>query len=637
MNTFIKTAIFFIILSTSLGVFSQSRTDNIRRKLDSLSVDMPGLLQPVDLSVDGVTMNDFIRGLAISNNVNVAINGELNDVVENNFSGVKVIDVFVFLCDNHKLDIKVIGNIIVFSHYQEPSAVEKPYSPKKPDIRWDSADSLLSFDLQNDSLIYVSREIVQKTGLNILLAPDIRGRKVNGYIQNVDLMTGVEKLAFMNGLSFEITQDGYAQLSAEKTEKNTSTDNQKNNGKNTNSKQQGAEAGIEIQATGNSNRFNISAQDATISEIVSAAAGTSGNPCIQLTEVKDKITLQMNNVSFDELLPVILSGSSAIYKQTDSIYIIGDKGNQTLRSCRVIQFQHRSVIDLSKSIPEVFKQNITVTEFPELNSLIISGPELALNSFAEFLRDIDKNVPQVLIEVIIIDQQTSHTVKTGINAGIGDAPATTQGQLFPSTDMTLGADAINSILNSLNGFGAINLGRVTQNFYITLSAMESNGQVNIKSTPRLSTLNGTEATMSIGNTEYYLEESNNVIGSQNPQNIITKQYRSVQADFVMTILPIVHGDDQITLNITVEQSDFTGRISPSAPPGKVTRKFTSSIRIKNQEMILLGGLEEKSSDDSGEGTPVLSRIPVIKWMFSSRTKEKSKKRLSVFIRPIIIY
>ena len=143
--------------------------------------------------------------------------------------------------------------------------------------------------------------------------------------------------------------------------------------------------------------------------------------------------------------------------------------------------------------------------------------------------------------------------------------------------------------------------------------------------------------MTLGNTEYYLEESNNVIGSQNPQNIITKQYKSVKADFTLKIKPIISGNEQITLEVKVEQYDFTGRISPQAPPGAVSRNFESLIRVKNEEMILLGGLEAKSLSDAGSGVPFLGRIQILKWIFSYRNRERSATKLNVFIKQVIIY
>ena len=142
--------------------------------------------------------------------------------------------------------------------------------------------------------------------------------------------------------------------------------------------------------------------------------------------------------------------------------------------------------------------------------------------------------------------------------------------------------------------------------------------------------------MNIGNTEYYLEEQSNIIGTQNPQLTTTQTYQSVKADLSVKIRPIVSGDEQITLEIEVQQSDFTERISKFAPPGSVSRNFKSLIRVKNQEMVLLGGLEEKRASDTGSGIPFLSRIPVIKWIFSSRTKENSNSKLNIFIKPTII-
>ena len=188
----------------------------------------------------------------------------------------------------------------------------------------------------------------------------------------------------------------------------------------------------------------------------------------------------------------------------------------------------------------------------------------------------------------------------------------------------------------MNGFGVVKIGKVTPNFYLSLKAMESQGILKVNSTPKLSTLNGHDATMSIGKTEYYQETRTDIYGTQNPQLTTTQNYKPVNADLTVTIKPVVAGDDQITLEIEVNQSDFTERISSLAPPGETSRKFKSIIRVRNQEMVLLGGLEEKKISDTSTGTPFLSRIPVIKWLFSSRTKVNGNSRLNIFIKPTII-
>ena len=192
------------------------------------------------------------------------------------------------------------------------------------------------------------------------------------------------------------------------------------------------------------------------------------------------------------------------------------------------------------------------------------------------------------------------------------------------------------MINSFNGFGSLNLGPVTPNFYVSLKALETNGVIKTRSTPKLATLNGTEATINIGQTEYYVQENQSFQGVQNPVPVVTRSYNAVNADFSLRIKPFLAGDDQVTLTIEVKQSDFTARIAPDAPPGQVTRTFNTIIRVKNEEMILLGGLEETSKENTGKGVPFLARIPVIKWFFSSRRKVKSDNRLNIFIKPTII-
>jgi type IV pilus assembly protein PilQ len=99
----------------------------------------------------------------------------------------------------------------------------------------------------------------------------------------------------------------------------------------------------------------------------------------------------------------------------------------------------------------------------------------------------------------------------------------------------------------------------------------------------------------------------------------------------------VSADEYVTLTISVEQDDFAGKVDPSSPPNITTQTFESMVRVKNGELILLGGLEKKEKSDSGSGTPILSRIPILKWFFSSRQKDREKSKLHILIRPIVTY
>jgi type IV pilus assembly protein PilQ len=396
---------------------------------------------------------------------------------------------------------------------------------------------------------------------------------------------------------------------------------------------------------------------------------------------------QTNQSNFQNTQSSQTSNESYTYTVKDKMYFFGLKNQLVLRNIKSVPLMHRSIEILSdpskegRSAGRLANQNSfnnfsntnnsstntnytpsnetnsektggsILTIFPkeilqgldvkidtELNSFIISGPAENISRFESFIKYIDKPVPVVLIEVMLLEVNRSAVVETGISAGIGNKPVTTTGTLFPTADITLGAQTINKIINNFDGFGSLNIGNVVPNFYLSLKALESNGSVNIRSTPRLSTLNGHRAFLSIGETTYYVVTNQNFYGSQIPQTSEIKNYQPIDAELSLTLKPLISGDGQITMDIKVIQSSFNGqKVDKDAPPGINSREFTSIIRVKDQDLIVLGGLEEKVKNDTGAGVPLLSRIPIIKWFFSSRKREDSKKKLTVLIKPTIIY
>lgn len=287
--------------------------------------------------------------------------------------------------------------------------------------------------------------------------------------------------------------------------------------------------------------------------------------------------------------------------------------------------------------PKTVVDNLDISTDIEQNSFIVTGDAQRIEEFKEFIKKIDNPVPVILIEVMILEVSKTTSVSTGVSFGIGDAPTTTSGTVFPNANLNLGATTINKIIGGFKGFGSSNLGKVVPNFYAKIEALESNGDVKIRSTPKLSTLNGHQATLSNGERSYYAVTQRNIYGSQNPQTSEIKNYVPIDADLSIAIRPLVSGDGQITMSINVVQSSFNGkRIDEDAPPGVNSREFTSTIRVKDQDVIILGGLEENVKNNSGSGVPFLARIPIIKYLFSKRTRTASKTKLSVLIKPVII-
>jgi len=475
--------------------------------------------------------------------------------------------------------------------------------------------------------------LTQTSKKNVVFSPDLYGKLVSGYIQNIPFAAAMEKFAFANNLKVTATEDNFFLLEKADSEP---TNSQKKNGKGRGKNTTSVTPGLNVDVTPD-NLVTVEATDVPISDILNAVSTALKNNYFLFIEPKGNTSLYVKNATYDEFLNRLFNNTEFTFRKDGGIYLIGDRNSEGLRTTQIFQLKYRTVDKVIDYIPVNLKKGVDIKTFNDQNSLILSGSQPRIEEVEVFLRDIDRIVPVISIEVMIVDINNSNTVSTGITAGLGTSPAQSGGTVFPGLNYNLNAASVNSVINGVNGLGVVNLGKVTPNFYINLQMLETIGDIKINSTPLLATLNGHEAKMNISETRYYIQQNSNVIATQNTTTVNAQQYIPLTADFSLDITPIVSGDEQITLEIKVKQQQFTTQTGTNGPYGSTTRDFQSLIRVKNQEMIMLGGLEQDTKSQSSTGVPLLSRIPVIKWFFSSRNKSKTISKLTIFVKPTIIY
>lgn len=634
LNRFLGILISLSLLFISSSTHAQDRFVGYDSVLTAISVSSPGLNEKVNFSVNEVSLNEFIRGLGNNYNLNINIDQSVNMQLTTNFSGISVKEVLIFLAKKFNLEFSFIGSIISINSFNEPITIVPPPGVRRINLAYNDSAGTLSFDLSADSLAAVVRVLVNQSRTNIIYPPEFAGKLISGYVQNLPFNSAMEKLAFANGLAFTKMEDGVYLLDKKEAETLSKDKKKIEQGKNFSVS---GPTGTSIWYSPDSTLIYLRAAGAEIQDIISRISTQLKKNYFLFSELKGVATVSVDSMSFDRLLAYLLNGTDYTFKKEGEVYLLGNRNEEGLRKTEVFPFQYRTVDKVVDFIPAELKKGIDVKAFPDLNSLILSGSAPKIEELVSYLRDIDRVVPVIQIEVLIVDVRNTNTVASGIEAGIKDNNGKTAGQVFPSLDMSLSSGSVNNIISGINGLGILNLGKVSSSFYLKLKFLEQQGMLKLRSTPKLATLNGHEAKLSIGKTEYYLEIQSSVVGVQNPFPVQSQQYKSVNADLSVTINPIVSGDEQITLDITVKQSNFTERISQTAPPGTITRDFQSMIRMKNEEMVILGGLDENSTSDVGEGVPFLSRIPVLKWFFSSRTRASSKSKLTIFIKPTVLY
>jgi type IV pilus assembly protein PilQ len=621
-----------LLLIIGFGINSQGQNDqsNLSNTLDSLAIEIPALNERIDISVNSVPMSEFMRGVAKESGLNINIDPAMNQPVSNNFSNVKVRDILLFIARNYNIDISFIGNII---NLKNPVIIPT-LTPPAIIIDYQPASETISIEANGVPVDLVAREITKKTGKNVVVTPGIQNLGIRSFIKEMPFASAIDKIAVGNNFKASRTDDGFYLFEQVEPKIESSYNSMpQRGGGNNNRNTDGGSLRVTVYSR---DSVDVIATDASLNDLLSKLFEPLNISHHLLAPVNDNVTIKRTGISVDELLSSLFTGTKTTYRKTNGSYWIGPREMMEMQIVKMVSMHYRTVDSLVVFIPENLKKGVEIKEYADLNSLIISGPADRVESLHHFLKTIDKVVPVILIEVLIIDNKNSKALSTGITMGLGDKPTKTSGKISPGIDMTLGSQSVNNLIDGLNGFGWVNLGKVTPNFYMTLKALEEDGYIELQSTPQLATLNGHKATMSIGNTEYYKEELNTMYGSVTTSSQKVTTYKPVEAELKLTIKPIVAGNQEVTLNIEVEQSDFTERISEFAPPGKVSRKFQSMVRVKDQEMILMGGLEEKEKRDLRSGLPLLSRIPILHWFFTSKNKTTSKSKLNIFIKPTII-
>lgn len=632
-----------LLLLPFIGIAQKSFEDRLKEievTLNELSESkFTGLNEMAEFSVVGATIQELLRGTAETYDLNVNVSPDINVKITNNFTNVSVKDLILFLCKKYKLDIEFIGSIMSFRTFEAPQKVNEPKSEPRPIIIYDKEKDLLSVDLNHDSLTFFVRELIRTTEKNIILAPDVGEQEMNGLIKTVSFDIGLEKIAFANNLKIEKSETGEFYIIKNVIKQEDESIKGTTIRARSDRKQPQREKLTEnlfIELTEDS-LLNIEALNIPIADIINEAAYEANQNYIFFSVPEGSTFLKVKNIAFTDVLDFLLRGTNHTYFKQKDVFLIGNRLDEGFRTTKIVKFQFRTIWDVQNSIPPPIIEGIQVIPFEELNALILSGSSSRIDEVLEFLKELDQPVPNITISVMVIEVRKSNSKDIGLSAAFGDSIVATRGTVFSGVDVTVGANTINAFLQKIQMNNIVNLGKVNPNFYLTIKALEENGNIKVNSTPMLSTLNGHEATMTIGKSVYYKESTQNVTGGVNPIITTSPRFSKVDANLSIKIIPIVSGDDNITLNIEAEFSDFIAPEIEDAPPGNATRKFVSQIRVLNQETILLGGLEEVSKEKIHSGVPFLSRIPVLKWIFSRSTTNESDSKLVILISPEIVF
>ena len=467
-----------VSISLFMAIFGAYAQDSTEILLEEYAAENKALQETINIDISGLTIYEFINSIALEHKINVSVDSDISDIIESSFFEIPVKDVFLFIVNKYNLDVEIVNNIIVFKRKEVERIVQEVEKPKEIEASYNDKNDFLSIKLSNEPLERVAKKITDISGKNLVVGPALKDKSISAYILNRPFEQVVEMMAKSNQMILTIDENGFYYL-----EKNTAPTEDSVKGK---SKDKGlkslasleSSAEIKIEPNG---YLSIRAFDADITALITDVANQLNINYFMYNRPDGlTTTLVTDMITFDDLLDHVFKGKQFTFKKTGDFYLIGDQNVEGLRSTELIRLENRTIETVLETLPKDLLENVEIKEFLELNGFVVSGSRPRILEIKEYIKEIDVVVPMILIEVLIVQYQKSSEVQTGLQAGLDNQRRTTSGVLFPTTDVNLNSTSVNSLIDAFNGFGIFNLGKVTENFYLNLRALENNSVINLK-------------------------------------------------------------------------------------------------------------------------------------------------------------
>lgn len=186
-------------------------------------------------------------------------------------------------------------------------------------------------------------------------------------------------------------------------------------------------------------------------------------------------------------------------------------------------------------------------------------------------------------------------------------------------------------------FGKISVGTLDSDDYnAIITLMQDYGKVDILSRPQVVAMNKEEARILVGAREAYVTQQQ----SQAQASTVTSEtVEFIDVGVKLKVVPTINKDGFITMKIKPEISSVRETFKTAAGsqiPIVETSETETVVKVKDGAMVMIGGLIKKEHRDSTSGLPVISKIPFLGYFFGNRVKEERRTELVIFLRPKLI-
>ena len=268
------------------------------------------------------------------------------------------------------------------------------------------------------------------------------------------------------------------------------------------------------------------------------------------------------------------------------------------------------------------------------NALVIRTAPPNFSILQETIDRLDIRPPQVLLEVLIaeinLDKSTAYGVNWQLYSHAGLPGDSTRGVLGGFG----GQNFSDSAVSTLGGLGIRIVSLASLDVRSILQAIASHTNVRVVSAPRVLALNNEQARILVGSEVPFTSATISGITSSVDQVV---EYRDVGTQ--LTVLPTVNNDGYVTLRLLQEVSELSTATVAAAQNSPIitTREAETSAIVKTGRTVVIGGLISGQRQDIESGIPILKDIPLIGALFKSKSLDRQRQELAIFLTPYVVF
>ncbi len=349
---------------------------------------------------------------------------------------------------------------------------------------------------------------------------------------------------------------------------------------------------------------------------------------------------------------LILKGEKSARERIRKLIEELDQPSYFTGSAKVIRLQYadaKKVAEMLKGLlgeaPTNDKDNkaagkSSVYADEDLNAIVVRAEPSLMKEVEELVAALDVRRAQVLIESAIVEVTGDISDALGFQWATGSLDKPLAGTNFSNAGPSMSTIA-GSIMsgNPAAAVGSgLTLGAYTEHkgqpsFGIILQALATNTLANMLSTPSIMTLDNQEAEIIVGQNVPFRTGSTASSNNTNPFTTITRE----DVGITLKVKPHIHDGEAIRLEVeATAESVANTTIDGSADLITNKRAIKTMILTGNEETVVLGGLIRDDVREVESKVPLLGDIPLLGWLFKSKSAQQNKSNLMVFLRPTIV-